>query len=448
VVTRRFFCRTVSCPRKIFAESFKADVLPPRARRTGRLDVIIHALGIALGGRPGAAMAGRLLMPVSNDTLLRLVRGRAVRPTDPLRKIGIDDWALRKNCTYGTVICDLERRRVAALLPDREIATVSGWLDTHPGISVAARDRGGGYAAALRRSLPDAVQVADRWHLMENASAAFLHAVRKSLRAIRRVVGESQVNPDLLTAAERLQYAGWQRREAANEAVLALHKADTSIKEIVRRTGYSRGLVRQILRGARSDIFRTRQSSLDPWLVDLDDLWASGERKAAVIWRHLRSIGYTGALRTVTEWATRRRRSEQVCADTLARVPPARRIARLMTIGRDHLTKAETVLVAAIEAGVPELARSRQIVDDFHKMIRSRTASTLDSWLHEASHSLVASFAGGLVRDIDAVRAAITEPWSNGQTEGQITRLKLIKRQMYGRAKLDLLEARVIGLNK
>lgn len=230
--------------------------------------------------------------------------------------------------------------------------------------------------------------------------------------------------------------------------MLALHKAGTPIKEIVRRTGYSRGLVRRILKGARSDMFRTRQNSLDPWLADLDALWASGERNAAAIWRNLRAIGFAGALRTVNEWATRRRRSEQVSADTLARIPPARRIARLMSLERDHLTKAETVLVAAIEDGVPELSRSRRIVDDFHAMIRTRTEVDLDPWLQEASHSLIASFARGIAKDIDAVRAAITEPWSNGQTEGQITRLKLVKRQMYGRAKLDLLEARVIGLNK
>jgi transposase len=310
-------------------------------------------------------MAARLLVPVSNDTLLRTVRGRAARPADPLRTIGIDDWALCKNCTYATIICDLERHRVAALLPDREIATVAAWLDTHRGISVAARDLGGGYGAALRRALPDAVQVADRWHLIENASAAFLQAVQKSLRAIRSAVREGQINPDLLTAAERLQYEGWQRRQAANKAVLALHKVGTPIKEVVRKTGYSRGLVRRILRAARSDMFRTRQSSLDPWLTNLDELWASGERNGAANWRTLKASGFAGALRTVTEWATRRRRSEQVSAETLARIPPARRIARLMTLERDHLTKAETVLVAAVEEGVPELARSRRIIDDF-----------------------------------------------------------------------------------
>jgi transposase len=116
-----------------------------------------------------------------------------------------------------------------------------------------------------------------------------------------------------------------------------------------------------------------------------------------------------------------------------------------MTAARHDLTKPEAILVAAIEMGVPELIAARTAIGDFQSMIRSKTARLLDGWLEAARNSLVGSFVGGVGKDIDAVRNAIISLWSNGQTEGQITRLKLIKRQMYGRAKLDLLEARLIG---
>ncbi|MEH2483647.1 SH3-like domain-containing protein [Nitrobacteraceae bacterium AZCC 2146] len=96
---------------------------------------------------------------------------------EPLIVAGIDDWAFRKNHRYGTIVCDFERRRIVTLLPDREIATVRTWLSDHPEIRVVSRDRGGGYGEAVAKALPDAIQVADRWHLMENASAAFLNAV-------------------------------------------------------------------------------------------------------------------------------------------------------------------------------------------------------------------------------------------------------------------------------
>ncbi len=116
-----------------------------------------------------------------------------------------------------------------------------------------------------------------------------------------------------------------------------------------------------------------------------------------------------------------------------------------MTAARDDLAKSEAILVAAIEMNVPELVAARTSIGDFQSMIRSKTARKLDGWLESAKNSLVSSFAGGVEKDIDAVRNAIISPWSNGQTEGQITRLKLLKRQMYGRAKLDLLQARLIG---
>ena len=234
VIARRFRCDAVLCGRQIFVERFSGDVLAPSARRTGRLDCIVHDLGLALGGRPAASFARRLMLPVSNDTLLRVVRRRARMPTEPLNVIGIDDWAWRRNHRYGTIVCDLERRRPVSLLPDREPATAAAWLERHQGISVVARDRGGGYGDAVARALPHATQVADRWHLMENASRAFLAAVRKTMRQIRTTIGATTINPDLLTAAERLQYEGYQRREEVNAAILPLAKDNVPIKEIVR----------------------------------------------------------------------------------------------------------------------------------------------------------------------------------------------------------------------
>ncbi len=116
----------------------------------------------------------------------------------------MDDWAFRRQHRYGTIICDLERRRIVKLLPDREIATVAAWPAAHPGIRVVSRDRGGGYGEAAARALPDAIQVADRWHLIENASGTFLEAVTKSMKPIRTALGATVVDPKLLTCAERL----------------------------------------------------------------------------------------------------------------------------------------------------------------------------------------------------------------------------------------------------
>lgn len=237
LVARRFRCATSRCTTRIFVERFPPDVTATFARRTTRLDSIVHHLGLALGGRPAASLARRLLMPVSKDTLLRTVRrrfkGAQVKPTI----IGIDDWAWKRGQRYGTIVCDLERRQIIDLLPDRGVATVEAWLKARPEICIISRDRGGGYRHAAARALPDALQIADRWHLMENASQAFLDAVRKSMRAIRQALQSAEPDPELLTCAERLQYEGFKRRQDADDAIRVLLGKGASIKAVVRATG-------------------------------------------------------------------------------------------------------------------------------------------------------------------------------------------------------------------
>ena len=441
---RRFYCDVQSCARRIFTERF--ETVEPRARRTRRLDDVVHCLAIALGGRPAASLSRRLNVDVSNDTLLRMVRRRGPRPFPAPAIIGIDDWAWRRNHRYGTLICDLERHQTIALLPDREPATAQAWLALQSQICVVARDRGGGYAVAAQRALPHAIQVADRWHLMENASSAFLDAVRKSMRQIRVAMGAKMIDPALLTFAEKLQYEGYLRREETNAAILSLSEQGIAIKEVVRRTGYSRGLIRKILRGQRSDVFRVRKSSLEPYLPWLDEQWDAGSRNGAALWRALKERGFRGCLGVVSEWSARRKRAEKADPAALARAPSARTLARLLTIGRERLSKAETLTVAAVESSVAVLVEARDTIQEFQGIIRRKALDELDAWIGKARNSLVASFANGVSKDKAAVAAAIALSWSNGQTEGQICKLKLVKRQMYGRGNLDLLQARVIGL--
>ena len=221
-------------------------------------------------------------------------------------------------------------------------------------------------------------------------------------------------------------------------------KEGTTIKEIVRSAGYSRGLVRKVLRGQRSDVFRVRSSSLEAYLPWLDEQWAAGRCNGSELWRSLKQRGFRGCLRVVSEWSARRRRSERMDASAISRAPSARTIARLMTIGRDQLSKAETVTVAAIESGVQPLVEAREVVADFQAMIRERSRGTRP--LDRARQDQPCCGVGERRhKDKAAVSAAISSGWSNGQAEGQICKLKLVKRQMYGREKLDLLQARLMG---
>jgi transposase len=448
VWTRRFRCAVTECHQKIFTERLEATACRPFARRTTRLEGIVHHLGVALGGRPGQGIARRLLLPVSKDTLLRVVRRNAARSDAAPRVVGIDDWAWKRGHRYGTVVCDLEERCIIDILPDREAATVATWLAEHPTISVIARDRGAGYIQAATEGRPEAIQVADRWHLMENASGAFLTAVQRSMQAIRTAVGAGVVDPALLSCAERRQHDGWLRRQEENAVILALAGQGIAIKEIVRRTGKSRGIVRQVVRGGRADVFRGRMNSLDPFTKQLETAWANGCRSGAALWRQVRAAGFVGSLRVVTEWTTRQRKDEGGAPQNNRprKSPSARGIARMMTTERDRPSKTVARIAAIIESAVPELVSARDLLDRFHHMIQHRKSADLDTWISDAKPSLLASFTTGIINDRSAVKAALTEPWSNGQTEGQNTKLKLVKRQMYGRAKLDLLRARLIAL--
>ena len=186
----------------------------------------------------------------------------------------------------------------------------------------------------------------DRWHLMENASAAFLDVVRRMMTVIRRAVGTTVVDPALLTCAERIQYDGYLRRRQTDVAIGKLARNGLGIKAIGRRLGCSRKMIRQVLRGGRSDVFRCRTSSLEPWLQQLDHEWIAGCRNAAEIWRRLQARGFPGSLRAVGEWATRRRRSEGAATVGLDRAPSARRLARLMTSARSQLARADALLIA------------------------------------------------------------------------------------------------------
>lgn len=447
LAARRFRCRAATCHRKIFTERFARDTIVAHARRTSRLDLLTHGIALALGGRPGERLTDRLCMPVSADTLLRILRRGAAPPPACVEVVGVDDFAWRKGQRYGTILCDLQTRQIVDLLPDREAGTVATWLAERPGIEIVCRDRGGSYREAVAKGAPQALQVADRWHLLENASAAFLDIVRRHMRQLRRAITSGDIDPDTLSKAEKLQWAGWQRRDEMNQKIRVLHGDGQGIKAIVKMTGVSRQTVRRILRGSRDDVFRSRESTLDRWTKHLETEWDSGCRNGAKLWWRLREAGFSGSSRVVSEWATRKRRATKIGAEHAGAVattmPTSRVIARLLTTERDCKSAEALRIRVAVETASPTLVAARNLLDRFRAMIAAKKPDDLDPWVADAAGSELASFANGIVADGGAVRAAILETWSNGQTEGQVTKLKLVKRQMYGRGKLDLLRARL-----
>jgi len=476
---RKWFCRNRACRRRIFTERLPT-VAAPWARRTLRLAQRLGALGVALGGTAGVQLGHQWDLVVSRNTLLRLLRKLSLPTVPTPRVLGVDDFALRKRHTYGTILVDLERHQPVALLPDRTAETVAQWLRQHPGVEVLARDRSQAYADGARQGAPTATQVADRFHLLQNLRETLdqvfltheqaLEAVNTLMRQQPVLLPEGAVAvpvpPPVETPTPAQQRAEHRqaRRQARHTQVWALHHQGWTAPAIAQHVGLS---LRTVQRDLRSATFagRTRRSDrgdsvLNPYKPYLLERWNAGCYTAMRLFRDLRQRGYAGGYGVVAAYARRLRQAQGLppghrCArQPLPAVaePPwqpltPRRATWLVLRRETKRTDTETQQLTALRAQQAEVAEAIDLAQDFATLVRQRQPTQLDPWLQRATTSAVDAvrrFATGLYEDYEAVKAGVTLPWSSGPVEGHINRLKMLKRQMFGRARLDLLSRRFL----
>jgi len=458
---RRFFCAEPACPRWTFAERLPG-IAHRSARRCERLADIQRRVALALGGEAGARLSARLAMPTSPDTLLRLATSSA-RPEPPVpRVLGVDEWAWRKGRRYGTILVDLERKRVVDLLPNRDAGSFAAWLRDHPSVEVIARDRADVYADGARRGAPRAVHVADRWHLLRNLGEAMRTIVGSHHVAIRHVwrgmaaerAGRSAPEGAApITTREAKRAARHQPRQARYAEARRLADAGATVSAIARACALDRKTVRKWLHEGGPGTWNRPSSAgiLGPYLDRLERRWTEGSRNATRLWAELVSVGFRGGRSTVRAWSTRRRRASSDTLDPKPalkegwRSPSTAQVVRLLQADPAELTSPDRMFLDKLLAEVPTLAEVRSLARDFAALVRKERTGTLDDWLTAAAGTPLKSFAEGLGKDLAAVRAALETPWSTGPVEGQISRLKTIKRTMYGRAGFALLRSRVLN---
>jgi transposase len=474
---RRFRCVARRCPRAIFAERFPG-LVATYARRTEAQRQALEAIGFALGGAPGARLATQLASPVSRTTLLRLIRAApVVGTTEPTRVLGVDDWSQRRGRTYGTILIDLEQHRRVDLLPDRTADTLATWLQQHPGVQIISRDRSGAYAEGAARGAPQAQQVADRFHLIKNLGEAVEQVLtrhRSSLaqlalpvdpaRALDAAPHRAPDGPGPLAPRPTWLQRGQQRRRgqrlAHYEQVVALRERGLAISAIAQQLKLGERTVQRWLSARAFPERKPRRrplSPLAPYADELDRRWAEGCHNGMQLWREVCDQGYRGPRYRIWEVAQRLRQglpaidatgdASRTRQPTRPKPPTPRQVAGLFLRRVVDRTVAEQAALPPLLAGCPEVRLAHDLTQRFTTLIRERQAGDLDTWLAAGATSGLSElerFAIGLARDKAAVFAAASSPYSNGQTEGQITRLKLIKRSMYGRAKFDLLRQRVL----
>jgi transposase len=471
VATRRFHCGNRGCVRRTFRERL-TGVARRSGRRTGRLRELQHHLGLALGGEAGARLAARIAVPTSPDTLLRLASARPNPETVATpRVLGIDDWAWKRGRRYGTVLVNLETNEVIDLLPDREAATVAAWLRDRPGVEIVARDRAGAYADGIRQGAPGAVQVAERWHLLRNLGEAVqalgdrhCAAARRAAQHVRahlKVAQESAAipvdhskPPSMPTAAQQASAAPLARRQSQYEEAARLHSVGATISRIAAEIGVDRKTVRGWLRLGQAPLWQqpSSDSILDPFKSLLGRRWSEGCHNAAQALartsrprpprRRFRGsrLGRRASWRVSAQRGRFERAATAGLADTerlsLGPAPDDEPIA----VGRRGRIFITQLLDAEPALGVAVTWAKR-----LNKLLQRRAIDNLDEVLAAAAGTLFANFAVSLRRDFDAINAALVLPWTTSPVEGQISRIKMLKRTMYGRAGFELLRARVLN---
>jgi transposase len=461
---RRFRCQQLSCPQVTFAE--QAEGLTSRYRRRSvPLMILLAGFGLELAGRAAARLAGRMGVAVHPSTVLRLV---AALPEPPVAAapgvLGVDDFALRKGRVYGTVLVDVTTGDVVDLLADREAATLQAWLTAHPGARVICRDRAGAYAEGARDGAPDAVQVADRWHLWHNLAGHASKTVARHRSCLTRPAPDEAAGPSGTAGQEGEEE---HQHDAAGPAIpdgrlvtrtrerhADIHEllaAGKSMRAISRILDLSRPTVHRFARAASpEELLATslRGSGLDPFKPYICQRWNEGLTNATALHAELRERGYTGSAQPLRRYLAPFR-DGTAAPDPAPAVPKARQITRWLLTRPGHLKPEEQAQLTAIRSQCPHINALAAHITTFAEMMTERTGDQdLEAWLTavEADDGQpdLRSFATGIRTDQQAVTNGLTLPYSSGKVEGAVNKIKMLKRQMYGRATFALLRTRVI----
>lgn len=473
---RRFKCASRRCAQSTFSEQIPG-LTTPFARRTPLLTEALAKVALALAGRPGSRLAAKLAMPCCRDVLIRLIRAQPLPDAGRIEVLGVDDFAVRRRQSYNTILIDMDTHKPVDVLSDREASTLASWLREHPEIHTVCRDRSGAYAEGIRAGAPQAIQVADRFHLWKNlceAAERTVAAHHHCLRAATTQAGTAQAGtagpeppaPASLPEAEPAAAPERTRRlaERTRARYAAVHE---SLARGLSRAATSRELnldiqtVRRFANAACAEELlgkaEHRRTRLDPYIDLASQRWNEGVTNAETIAAELRVVGFKGDVQAVRRYlrpfrlpgasSSRPDPRRRKPAPAAPAVPKPRVISKAMLTHPDRLTQDDALVVKNATAGCAHLERLEQHVRSFAKIMAQRHGQELPAWLEAVEAGdlpELRSLAAGMRRDLPAVINGLTLEHSSGAVEDNVTRVKRLKRDGYGRANFDLLRAQIL----
>ena len=475
----KFFCSNRNCRRRIFTERLP-EVAAPWARKTARFIQQLQSIGLALGGAAGAHLCDRLGHITCGSTLLNQLGKLKLPEFETPKTLGVDDFAFRKGHNYGTILVDLETHQPIALLSDRKAETLTAWLEAHPGVEVLSRDRSKIYKSAMTKGAPDAIQVADRFHLVKNLSETLEQAFgnyRSELKAAEQlqhqdIAAEASEETVLAvtkpTATEKAQQQilkNQQKKIEQQKTIKTLRAKGWTQVAIAQKVGVSLKTVERYSSvpdfpevPARRPTFG--RSKLDPYKQQLLGWWNEGIREPSILMKLLKPCGFKGSLRNLQRYISGLRAAQGLppvrikvkqalpkVADPQTKPFTPRQAAYLVVLKPENRQAEETNLLRQLVKQHSDLALLIELADEFLELIRKRQADAFDDWFMKAltcNIKPLKTFAKGLFDDYAAVKASMMSEVSNGPVEGLNNKLKMLKRQMYGRASLELLEKRFV----
>lgn len=444
---RRLVCSSVECPQRTFREQV-SGLTQRWARRTLRLTQLTGRLAVVLAGRAGAAVLAMVGVTLSRSTLLRTLMVLPV-PTGPTpRVLSVDDVALRRGHRYATMVIDAVTHRRVDVLPDRKAATLADWLREHPGIEIVCRDGSAAYAEAIRQGAPAAVQVSDRWHLWHGLAAA----VEKTVVAHSACWRATSTTATTATADGSSGAPGAaarpidERTRARHAAVHELLGQGAGLLECSRQLGWALNTVKRYARAARAEDLirppRYRATLVDPYRDHLRRrLTADPDVPVTHLLAEIREQGYPGSANLLVRYLNQGR------ADTTTVPPAPRRLASWIMTRPQDLTDTQRHHLEDLLGLCPHLQILTERVREFAGLLTNRRGGDLAAWMTTAETDdlpALQSLVQGLHLDQEAAVAGLTLPYSNGPMEGANTKVKYLKRQMYGRASFPLLRQRIL----